>query len=171
MPSPSRSELKRRSKDSKKLYCGDRDELPSGYWNFGTRSQCTRKGVGIGMYVVPKQKSIDRKIKNKERKKIKSRLRSKKKKTIDDIDREKEMDDSDEEDRIHSLDNKEIYKEFVDDHFDQVLDRSKNLKNIKKLEIGEIFKRLSVLWKIEQNLSKKGYKERDKNRKKEMREI
>lgn len=163
MPSPSRSELNRRSKDSKKLYCGDQDKLPRGYWNFGTRSQCTRKGVGIGMYVIPKQKAQERRTKSKERKKVKAKLRSKKKKTREDLDEEEEMDVHDEEIRIEDLEDKDVYKDFMDDHFDDVLNESKNL------EMGDIFKRLAVLWKIEQALAKKEYKERIKEREKEIR--
>ena len=33
----------------KKLYCGDADELPSGYTDFGTPSQCLRKGYGAAL--------------------------------------------------------------------------------------------------------------------------
>ncbi len=33
----------------KKLYCGDADELPSGYDDFGKRSQCLRKGYGAAL--------------------------------------------------------------------------------------------------------------------------
>lgn len=163
MPSPSRAELKRRSKDSKKLYCGDQEKLPRGYWNFGTRSQCTRKGVGIGIYVVPKQKSQERKSKKQERKKVKDKLRSKKKKTLDDLDEEEEMDNRDEEVRIEDLESKDAYKEFVDDHFDDAMSSSNNL------ELGDIFKQLAVLWKIEQTMAKKEFKERSRDRKKEMR--
>ena len=163
MPSPSRAELKRRSKDSKKLYCGDQDTLPRGYWNFGTRSQCTRKGVGIGMYVIPKQKAQERKSKSQERKKVKAKLRSKKKKTLDDLDDEEEMDERDEETRLEDLESKDVYKEFIDDHFDDAMDKSKNL------ELGDIFKRLAILWKIEQTLMKKEYKDRSRERKKEIR--
>jgi len=160
MPSPSRAELKRRSKNSKKLYCGDQDKLPAGYWNFGTRSQCTRKGVGIGMYVIPKQKSQER----RDRKKVKSKLRSKKKKSLDDLDDEEEMDERDEETRLEDLENKEVYKEFIDDNFDDAMSKSGSL------ELGGIFKRLAILWKIEQIREKKEYKERSKSRKKEIRE-
>lgn len=163
MASPTNAELKRRSKNSKKLYCGDQEKLPKGYWNFGTRSQCTRKGVGIGLYVVPKQKSQDRKTKLQERKKIKSKLRSKKKKTLDDLEDEEEMDNRDEEERLEDLENKNIYKDFIDDHFDVVLKKSKNL------ELGDIFKKLSVLWKIEQTREKKEFKDRSKDRNKEIR--
>lgn len=163
MPSPSRAELSRRSKDSKKLYCGDQDKLPKGYWNFGTRSQCTRKGVGIGLYVVPKQKANERKSRSLERKKNKNKLRSKKKKTRDDLDEEEEMDDRDEETRIEDLEDKDVYKDFLDDHFDEAMGEAGNL------ELGDIFKQLAILWKIEQTLAKKEYKERSRERKKEMR--
>ena len=163
MPSPSNAELKRRSQNSKKLYCGDQEKLPKGYWNFGTRSQCTRKGVGIGLYVVPKQKSEDRKNKLKERLKIKSRLRSKKKKTLDDLEGEEEIDNRDEEERIDNLENKNTYKDFIDDHFDKTLKKSSNL------ELGDIFKRLAILWKIEQTRQKKEFKKRRDERDKEIR--
>jgi len=161
----SRSELKKRSKDSKKLYCGDQEELPKGYWNFGTRSQCTRKGVGIGMYVIPKQKSISRKSKSKERKKAKSKLRSKKKKTLDDLYEEEEMDEEDEADRIDNLENKDVYKDFLEDNFKEALKDSSNL------EFGDVFKRLAAMWKDEQMTAKREYNERRKERRKDMRNL
>jgi hypothetical protein len=33
-----------------KFYCGDKDELPDGYEEFGSRYQCLRKGYGTAMY-------------------------------------------------------------------------------------------------------------------------
>ena len=39
-----------------KLYCGNKEELPPGYDDFGTRYSCLRSGVGIGLYVIPEQK-------------------------------------------------------------------------------------------------------------------
>lgn len=35
----------------RKLYCGNGDELPDGYDDFGVPSECLRKGVGVGMYL------------------------------------------------------------------------------------------------------------------------
>jgi len=39
-----------------KLYCGNQEELPPDYDDFGTRYSCLRSGVGIGLYVIPEQK-------------------------------------------------------------------------------------------------------------------
>ena len=36
-----------------KLYCGDKSKLPDDYDDFGSRRDCLRKGVGVGMYVIP----------------------------------------------------------------------------------------------------------------------
>lgn len=49
MPRTKKS-LKNRNENCKKKYCGDKDELPDGYYRFGTRSECLRKGFGSGYY-------------------------------------------------------------------------------------------------------------------------
>jgi len=33
-----------------RLYCGNDNELPGGYDGFGTRYDCLRKGIGVGIY-------------------------------------------------------------------------------------------------------------------------
>jgi len=38
-----------------KLYCGDKEDLPAGYSGFATKTQCLRKGVGIGL-IMPQEK-------------------------------------------------------------------------------------------------------------------
>jgi len=159
MTSPLKAELNRRSRDSRKLYCGDQDILPRGYWNFGTRSQCTRKGVGIGMYVVPKQRSAEKTKRRVERRRIKSKLRNKKRRTDEDINMEMDMYEEDERERLEDLEDKNSYKDFLEEHFQEAREDARNL------EIGDIFKRLSVLWKIQQSLAKKEYKNRRMERK------
>lgn len=34
--------------DTRRVYCGDRNQLPNGYDMFGSLSQCLQKGVGVG---------------------------------------------------------------------------------------------------------------------------
>jgi len=41
---------------SDKVYCGDKTALPAGYTDFGSRFRCLRKGVGVGLYVVSRDK-------------------------------------------------------------------------------------------------------------------
>lgn len=159
MPSPSKAELKRRSINSKKLYCGDQTKLPKGYWNFGTRSQCMRRGVGVGLYVIPTQKSKERKDIYKQRRK----MFSKKKKSLDDLIHEESIDNSDEENRVNNLRNKNSYKEFIEDKFNIALKKSHNL------ELGDIFKQLSILWKLEQKILKKEYNDRRRKRSRDIR--
>jgi len=38
---------------NKKLYCGDKKELPEEYTGFGSRNDCLRKGVGVGLHIAP----------------------------------------------------------------------------------------------------------------------
>jgi hypothetical protein len=38
-----------------KFYCGDK-ELPIGYDRYGSRYQCLRRGVGVGLYVLAPQR-------------------------------------------------------------------------------------------------------------------
>ena len=41
--------------DDRKIYCGDRNNLPDGYDRFGNLSQCLQKGVAIGK----RQRALD----------------------------------------------------------------------------------------------------------------
>ena len=38
-----------KSPPTERLYCGSREELPDGYDGFDTRSNCLRRGVGVGL--------------------------------------------------------------------------------------------------------------------------
>jgi len=38
---------------NKKIYCGDKKNLPSEYTNFGSRRDCLKKGVGVGLHITP----------------------------------------------------------------------------------------------------------------------
>jgi len=58
-PSPRR--LQKREKKCGKFYCGDGKVLPDGYYRFGTRNECLRRGVGLGLYVIAPQKEKERK--------------------------------------------------------------------------------------------------------------
>lgn len=43
-----------------KLYCGDKRVLPQGYGDFGSKTQCLRKGVGIGMSMPREKRDLSR---------------------------------------------------------------------------------------------------------------
>ncbi len=34
-----------------KIYCGTKDPIPEGYTEKGTRYQCLRKGIGVGLHL------------------------------------------------------------------------------------------------------------------------
>jgi hypothetical protein len=69
----------KRYKDSKNIYCGNSKKLPKKYHMFGSRYDCLRRGVGVGLYVVPKTK-------NKERlKEIKKKRKDEDELNVDDI--------------------------------------------------------------------------------------
>jgi hypothetical protein len=38
-----------------KIYCGDKN-LPEEYDRYGSRYECLRRGVGVGLYVIPEQR-------------------------------------------------------------------------------------------------------------------
>ena len=164
MSSLSNKELEKRRKESKKIYCGDQEILPRGYWNFGTRSECTRRGVGIGLYVIPKQKSIDRKTKDKEREKLRKSLQ-RRRRTIEIINSEDELDVEDEDETNNDLSDKNSYISFMDDNFSTVQLQSKNPGG------GDIFKKLGELWKLKYSIKKQGYKDRKKSRKEELKNL
>lgn len=42
---------------TERLYCGNSEELPAGYDGFDTRSNCLRRGVGVGLHM-PDEKRI-----------------------------------------------------------------------------------------------------------------
>lgn len=42
--------------ETPKLYCGNSENLPENYDDFGTRYDCLKKGVGVGIYKVPMSK-------------------------------------------------------------------------------------------------------------------
>jgi hypothetical protein len=47
-----------RKKKREKIYCGDNDKIPEdeGYSRRGSRYECLRKGVGVGLYIISKKK-------------------------------------------------------------------------------------------------------------------
>lgn len=57
MPTRKTRKLKFPEREEKLLYCGDDMLLPEFYTDFGTRNQCLKKGVGIGM-VIPDKRRI-----------------------------------------------------------------------------------------------------------------
>lgn len=39
-----------------RIWCGLNDNLPDGYDKVGNRFECMKKGVGVGIYVIPPEK-------------------------------------------------------------------------------------------------------------------
>lgn len=52
----------------KRIYCGNDPGLPVGYDKKGTPYECFRRGVGVGIYVIPLDKIIESRSKSKPRK-------------------------------------------------------------------------------------------------------
>lgn len=47
--------------EKKKFYCGDEDKIPDKYSRRGSRYECLKKGVGVGLYIVNKEKEEKKK--------------------------------------------------------------------------------------------------------------
>ena len=43
--------------DKKILYCGNNEEIPEGYDGLGSRYDCLKKGIGVGLYNPDLQKN------------------------------------------------------------------------------------------------------------------
>lgn len=52
----------------KRIYCGNDPGLPAGYDKKGTPYECLKKGVGVGIFVIPLDKIIASRSKSKSRK-------------------------------------------------------------------------------------------------------
>ena len=38
---------------TRKKYCGDKNDLPAKYTEFGSRRDCLKKGIGVGLHITP----------------------------------------------------------------------------------------------------------------------
>ena len=56
------------SAEKPKIYCGNELILPDGYDEFGTPYECLRKGVGVGLFVIPEDKRQEALAKKRKRK-------------------------------------------------------------------------------------------------------
>ena len=81
-----------------------------------------------------------------------------------DIYREEEKDIRRLNDLDDDLTNKRAYQQFIFSNFD------KAKRNARRLESGDIFKKLAKLWKLDQRIQRKELKEREKSRKRELRD-
>lgn len=123
---------------SRKFYCGDRDEIPDKYDRRGSRLECLRKGIGTGMFI--KEKEL----------KEKYNLPSKVPIVFEgESEEERELRFSEEEKLDRENLNVDEYKKFMDDNFDKAKRTARNL------EIGDVFKQLALLWKLEQQIKRK----------------
>lgn len=43
---------------TERLYCGNNEALPAGYTRFGRKSECLKKGVGIGLAMPPAKRAV-----------------------------------------------------------------------------------------------------------------
>jgi hypothetical protein len=147
----------------KKFYCGDQDEIPDKYERRGSRVECLRRGVGVGMFLkekeilekigIEKKKEIIRDESEEEREERFEREEEKFNKKQRRKQREEENEDDDiEEDEEIISDEREVYKKFVDIHFDKAKSSAKNL------EIGDLFKQLAIFWKLEKKIKNKNKK-------------
>lgn len=59
---------------TRKIYCGNQEQLPDSYTEFGSRYDCLRRGVGIGLYVIPKEKKFKRDVPDEAIQRIATRL-------------------------------------------------------------------------------------------------
>lgn len=124
---------------SKKFYCGDKDEIPEKYNRRGSRLECLRKGVGTGMYL--KEKEIAEKGGN-------NQIQVRRDEEEDEEARERKF--LKQEKRGERIDqNKDVYIKFLNNNFIAAKRTSKNS------ETGDIFKRLAILWKLENKINKK----------------
>ncbi len=57
-----------------KIYCGNQEQLPEGYTEFGSRYTCLKRGVGIGLYAIPKERQFKRDVSDEEIERIATRL-------------------------------------------------------------------------------------------------
>ena len=61
--------------DENKMYCGLSDTLPEGYTFFGTRSECLKTGIGVGLGMMPSQREESKiRMENKEDEEDKPKL-------------------------------------------------------------------------------------------------
>jgi hypothetical protein len=60
--------------ETRKIYCGNKEELPPSYTEFGSRYTCLKRGVGIGLYVIPKDKQFKRDVPDDSIQRIATRL-------------------------------------------------------------------------------------------------
>ena len=135
-------------KRKEKKYCGDQDEIPDGYDRRGSRYECLKKGIGTGLYLLNKKKKSKSKYKNeseeeKELRYLREEKRKRKKKDLD------------------KFDDKEFHENFLDKNFNKAKKLAKNIK------LGDIFRKLAILWKIEQKELEKKRKREIKKKKKD----
>ena len=123
---------------SNKFYCGDRDEIPDKYSRRGSRLECIRRGVGVGMYLKEKELGVKRV-----------------QVIYDENEEEREERLTREEKRGGEEVNKDEYKQFMEDNFD------KAKRDARNLEIGDIFKQLAIMWKLEKRIKKNKTEEYD----------
>jgi hypothetical protein len=60
LPNERRAEFLARPRpppDGNRMYCGNAAVLPAGYTRFGLKSQCLKKGVGIGLAMTPAKRA------------------------------------------------------------------------------------------------------------------
>lgn len=117
----------------KKFYCGDEDDVPIGYYRRGSRYECMRKGVGVGMGI--KEKEMIKKFK----------ITPKKKKKESTNERENRMM---REEKRPKKGSKEDYARFVNNNFGLA-------KYKAKINNQDLFDELAMMWKESKTRSKK----------------
>lgn len=129
---------------SKKFYCGDRDEIPEKYTRRGSRLECHRRGIGIGMYIKEKELGVSKVplvYENEDENEREDRLTREEKR----------------EERKVEYGDKDKYQNFMEKNFDTAKHMAKNS------EIGYVFKQLAIMWKLE-NKIRESKKNEDESR-------
>jgi hypothetical protein len=125
-------EQKRIQFQCKKIYCGDKEELPDGYHVFGTRSQCLRRGFGVSSFLQKKKQAEEQGIDvnvflaNEKRQKHECKVEK------------KEQSEMKDEPIEHKL--RRESRNFLEDNIDAVMRDNPNIKYI-----DEMFSTLALL--------------------------
>ena len=131
---PRKSDYKTRPK----FYCGEQDEVPDDYVRRGSRYECLKKGIGVGIHLPKKKKS---------RRKGESDSAKEKRFSREEWSAERSVASSE----LSSRERKEAKKFSKKDEHEDFLERNFNKakKKARSPKTGDIFKQLAILWKLE----------------------
>jgi hypothetical protein len=139
-------EQKRIQFQCKKIYCGDKEELPEGYHVFGTRSQCLRRGFGVSSFLQKKKQAEEQGIDvnvflaNEKRQKHECKVERKIERVRSTEESRAEGDGSEMKDEPIERKLRRESRNFLEDNIDSVMRDNPNIKYI-----DEMFSTLALL--------------------------